>query len=144
MRTSRVSGRRSNACRLAPRRGASPVRASKPNGAFTAAWPAKAAQSMARVRAARNGYAITRYRVGRRGSACDNEWPNCAAKLRRSEIMRLKMLLLATSIYLAGPAFADEGMWTPDNFPYEQVNQKYGLHLDQKWLERVQAGAVRL
>jgi len=44
----------------------------------------------------------------------------------------------------AGPALADEGMWTFDNFPTAKVNAAYGLKLDQKWLDRVQAASVRL
>ncbi|MES2896313.1 MAG: S46 family peptidase [Pseudomonadota bacterium] len=48
-------------------------------------------------------------------------------------------LLAATS-----PALADEGMWTFDKFPTAKVNAAYGLKLDQKWLNRVQAASVRL
>ncbi len=44
----------------------------------------------------------------------------------------------------AFPASADEGMWTFDNFPTAKVNAAYGLKLDQKWLNRVQAASVRL
>ena len=35
-------------------------------------------------------------------------------------------------------------MWTYDNFPLAKVNSAYGLKLDQKWLDRVQAASVRL
>lgn len=41
-------------------------------------------------------------------------------------------------------ALADEGMWTFDNFPTATVNQKYGLHIDQPWLDRVRGASVRL
>ena len=41
-------------------------------------------------------------------------------------------------------ALADEGMWTFDNFPTAAVNQKYGLHIDQAWLDRVRGASVRL
>src|ERR1700750_1977554 len=41
-------------------------------------------------------------------------------------------------------AFADEGMWTFDNFPAKAVNQKYNLNIDQKWLDHVMAASVRL
>lgn len=59
--------------------------------------------------------------------------------------MALKQLLLANLfVCLAAPALADEGMWTPDNFPFDKVNQKYSTHLDQQWLDHVQASAVRL
>ncbi|MDP1912792.1 S46 family peptidase [Brevundimonas sp.] len=42
------------------------------------------------------------------------------------------------------PARADEGMWTFDNFPIQMVNDKYGTHIDQAWLDRVRNAAVRL
>ncbi len=58
--------------------------------------------------------------------------------------MRLKLLLANLCLCLAAPAFADEGMWTPNSFPFDQVNRKYGLHIDRQWLDHVQAGAVRL
>ena len=59
--------------------------------------------------------------------------------------MRLKNVLLAHLFAcLAAPAFADEGMWTLDNFPFDQVNRKYGLQIDRQWLDHVQASAVRL
>ncbi|WP_374653654.1 S46 family peptidase [Phenylobacterium sp.] len=52
---------------------------------------------------------------------------------------------IAASVTLsAAPALADEGMWTYDNFPLAKVNSAYGLKLDQKWLDRVQAASVRL
>jgi hypothetical protein len=41
-------------------------------------------------------------------------------------------------------ALADEGMWTFDNFPTASVNRKYGLHIDQAWLDHVQGASVRL
>src|SRR3712207_6190288 len=52
--------------------------------------------------------------------------------------------LIATPVLLASPASADEGMWTFDNFPLQRVNRAYGTNLDQAWLNRVQAAAVRL
>jgi len=42
------------------------------------------------------------------------------------------------------PARADEGMWTFDNFPIQMVNDKYGTHIDQAWLDRVRNAAVRI
>jgi hypothetical protein len=56
-----------------------------------------------------------------------------------------RALALAAALAVsAGPAFADEGMWTFDNFPLARVNAAYGLKLDRKWLDRVQAASVRL
>ncbi len=44
----------------------------------------------------------------------------------------------------SAPAFADEGMWTFDNFPRATVAERYGTNLDQAWLDRVQLATVRL
>jgi hypothetical protein len=44
----------------------------------------------------------------------------------------------------ASPARADEGMWTFDNFPIQVVNDRYGTHIDQAWLDRVRNAAVRI
>jgi hypothetical protein len=59
--------------------------------------------------------------------------------------MRAKLLISAVATLAAfTPALADEGMWTFDNFPSQAVQQKYGVAIDQAWLDRVRAGAVRL
>ena len=59
--------------------------------------------------------------------------------------MRAKLLISAVATLAAfTPALADEGMWTFDNFPSQTVQQKYGVAIDQQWLDRVRAGAVRL
>jgi hypothetical protein len=58
--------------------------------------------------------------------------------------MRFKPLLLAGLVSFAAPAFADEGMWTFDNFPADAVKAKHGVTIDQKWLDHVRASAVRL
>lgn len=58
---------------------------------------------------------------------------------------RLLLLSAAALVSLGATAtLADEGMWTFDNFPLAAVNQKYGLHLDQAWLDRLRGAAVRL
>tara|TARA_A100001391_G_scaffold7621_8_gene5027 strand:- start:40495 stop:42543 length:2049 start_codon:yes stop_codon:yes gene_type:complete len=44
----------------------------------------------------------------------------------------------------AVPARADEGMWTFDNFPAEQLAADYGWSPDAAWLERTRLSAVRL
>jgi hypothetical protein len=58
--------------------------------------------------------------------------------------MRRKLLLAALLMSAAAPALADEGMWTFDNFPAALVKQKYGVTIDQKWLDHVRSSAVRL
>ncbi len=47
-------------------------------------------------------------------------------------------------VFLAASAFADEGMWTLDNFPSQIVQEKYGVEIDDAWLDRVQRATVRV
>ena len=66
--------------------------------------------------------------------------------------MRLRTLLLAGAVAAAplaatlapAPAYADEGMWTFDQFPAEKMRKDYGWAPDQQWLDRTRAAAVRL
>jgi peptidase S46-like protein len=51
---------------------------------------------------------------------------------------------LAAAAFSSGAAFADEGLWTFDNFPAAAVRAKYGVTIDQAWLDHVQHAAVRL
>ena len=53
-------------------------------------------------------------------------------------------LALIVSCALAGAAAADEGMWTFDNFPAAAVKAKYGVTIDQAWLDRVRGATARL
>ncbi len=39
---------------------------------------------------------------------------------------------------------SDEGMWTFDAAPLARINAALGTRIDQAWLDRIQAGAVRL
>jgi len=45
---------------------------------------------------------------------------------------------------LGGAARADEGMWTYDNFPSAAVKAKYGVTIDQAWLDHVRGATARL
>jgi hypothetical protein len=56
----------------------------------------------------------------------------------------MKRLLAFAALALASPAFADEGMWTFDNFPSAAVKAKYKVDAGKPWLDKLQAGAVRL
>src|ERR1700737_3431068 len=57
-------------------------------------------------------------------------------------LIRVSLLLAAASI--AAPAFADEGMWTFDNFPAAKMRAKYGWAPDAAWLEHARLGSIRL
>ena len=41
-------------------------------------------------------------------------------------------------------AFADEGMWTIDNFPADDVAEKYGVKIGDDWLRETQLATTRL
>ena len=56
----------------------------------------------------------------------------------------MPLVFAAASTLLVGSTFADEGMWTFDNFPAAAVHEKYGVVTDKAWLDRVQRAAVRL
>jgi len=58
--------------------------------------------------------------------------------------MRALQNLFAATMLCAVPAYADEGMWTFDNFPAAAVKAKYGVDITPAWLERVRNNAVRL
>ena len=62
--------------------------------------------------------------------------------------MKLRLALATTASFaalsLAAPASAEEGMWTFDGFPAEQVREQYGWAPDQAWLDKVRNSSVRL
>jgi V8-like Glu-specific endopeptidase len=56
----------------------------------------------------------------------------------------VKRLLVVASLALGAAAHADEGMWTYNNFPSQQVKQKYGFEPTQQWLDNVRLASARL
>ncbi|WP_164117446.1 S46 family peptidase [Sphingorhabdus sp. Alg239-R122] len=62
--------------------------------------------------------------------------------IRRSIFLASAAITMFSAV--PSPALADEGMWTLDAFPAEQMREKYGWAPDQAWLDRVQAASVRL
>jgi len=61
--------------------------------------------------------------------------------------MRPSIRHLGTLALLLGAVFpglhADEGMWTFDNLPVEQMKSKYGFAPDQAWLDHIRLSALR-
>jgi len=55
---------------------------------------------------------------------------------------RLSIAAMAAMLPLS--ALADEGMWTFDNPPRATVDSRYGVTLDDAWLNRVRGATVRL
>src|SRR5271167_5238008 len=60
--------------------------------------------------------------------------------------MRLWAALVAGLLVVLGlvAARADEGLWTFDRFPADQVLKAYGFAPDQAWLDHVRLSSVRL
>jgi V8-like Glu-specific endopeptidase len=54
------------------------------------------------------------------------------------------VLLVLLVCFAALPAFAEEGMWTFDNFPSNQVKQTYGVDVTPAWLDHVRLSTIRL
>ena len=57
--------------------------------------------------------------------------------------MTRTFLLIALLAATAGVA-ADEGMWTTHTFPRAEVLRKYGVSIDDAWLQKLQRSVVRL
>jgi peptidase S46-like protein len=57
--------------------------------------------------------------------------------------VRRALIPLAVCLALAASAGADEGMWTFDNPPTRQLQERYGFTPSKEWLDRVRLAAVR-
>jgi len=65
--------------------------------------------------------------------------------MHRSDSLRSLAALVACGAFLAGvPSRADEGMWTFDDPPLKQLQEKYGFTPSQEWLDHVRLSCVRL
>jgi Peptidase S46 len=58
--------------------------------------------------------------------------------------MRKIQWLMLAAVLTAGPLYADEGMWTFDNFPSANVAKQFGAQIDARWLDKVRSSIVRL
>jgi hypothetical protein len=56
----------------------------------------------------------------------------------------MKRLLLAALLVSPALARADEGMWTFNNFPKDQVEKAYGFKVTTPWLDNVRLSSARL
>ncbi len=58
--------------------------------------------------------------------------------------MKKIAIALFCALVVSAGAFAAEGMWTPDNLPKAQLQQKYGFSPDAKWTDHASEAAVRI
>src|SRR5512147_1710990 len=56
----------------------------------------------------------------------------------------MKLALVAAASTLALAARADEGMWTFNGFPRDEVQKRHGFRPDDRWLETARLASVRL
>src|SRR3954470_119813 len=61
--------------------------------------------------------------------------------MRRMLCEALTSLLLLTT--LGVPALADEGMWTFNNLPRDEIKKRYGFEVTDDWVRRVESATVR-
>src|SRR5271157_293678 len=65
--------------------------------------------------------------------------------MNRPDSLRSLAALVACGTFLVGvPSRADEGMWTFDNPPLKQLQEKYRFTPAQEWLNHVRLSCVRL
>ena len=58
--------------------------------------------------------------------------------------IRRSVSALVVALAVTASARADEGMWTFDRLPFDQIRAATGVSLDSKWLDTAEASAVRL
>ena len=56
--------------------------------------------------------------------------------------MRFRGLILLCALVL--PAVADEGMWLFNQFPKDQVKEKYGFEVTDRFLENLRLASMRI
>jgi len=56
--------------------------------------------------------------------------------------MRFRRLLFLCALAL--PAVADEGMWLFNQFPKDQVKEKYGFEVADQFLENLRLASLRI
>ena len=54
------------------------------------------------------------------------------------------MKQLLALLFIAFHLFAEEGMWTFNHLPLEQIKSKYGVELTNDWIQRVQKSSLRV
>ncbi|WP_331345277.1 S46 family peptidase [Cellvibrio sp. UBA7661] len=63
---------------------------------------------------------------------------------RMTTTVSTKAFLLASSLCVSLPGIAAEGMWTLDNLPHADLEQRYGFKPSAAWIDKSMRSAVRL
>jgi hypothetical protein len=63
---------------------------------------------------------------------------------RSKSLWSLAAAVSCGAVLVAVPVLADEGMWTFDNPPLKQLQQKYGFTPSAEWLDHVRLSSVRM
>ena len=61
----------------------------------------------------------------------------------KSRLLLCALLVAAFTFQSIPVAAVDEGMWTFNNVPREDIKQKYGFEVTDEWLKKVQLSSVR-
>ena len=70
--------------------------------------------------------------------------PPAGGSLVARELLMKRISIAAMAAMASLGAAADEGMWTFDNPPHAAIESKFGVTLDDAWLDRVRGATVRL
>ncbi len=57
--------------------------------------------------------------------------------------MKIPWAAIAILTFVSGAGVAEEGMWTYNNFPKQALKEKYGIAVDDAWLEHVRLSSIR-
>ena len=79
--------------------------------------------------------------IGRHGELCKAKF--LRAKFRYHKFVK-PLFIFAAALGVAAVVSADEGMWTFDNPPVKQLQQKYHFTPTEAWLNHVRLSSVRL
>lgn len=63
--------------------------------------------------------------------------------MKRNRFLAALLLALFTISTFYIPALAEEGMWTFNNVPREEIKKKYGFEVTDEWLKSVRLASVR-